>query len=127
MPDSSSFLSRFPRGKDLVSCSWCVNMSSCGPLTREALHIQVRKLCLQHKISLKAKGPDFRRMAEQSLMELLKVKILTLEHKNVLDYFCTKVPAFYKKCKGNLRSVRTNHKDFFSQPLFKSSEEADIK
>ena len=89
-------------------------------LTRGQLHLQVRKLCLEQKISLRTLSPDFRRVAEKSLQELLKVQILSSEHDKVLTYFRQKVPTFYRKCKGNLHMVKTNHKGFFNQPLFES-------
>jgi len=96
-------------------------MSEKSSLTRGQLHLQIRKLCLQQKISLRTLSPDFRRVAEQCLRELLKVQILSAEHENILTYFNQKVPTFYRKCKGNLRMVLKSHKNFFEQPLCESS------
>lgn len=93
-----------------------------NPVTRGQLHILVRNICLKNKICLKALSPDYRRVAQQSLMELLKVQALKSEHESALTYFCRQVPQFYKKCKGNLRSILKKHKEFFDLPLFEASD-----
>ena len=86
--------------------------------TRQDLHIIVRRLCKEEKISLKRLSKDYRRISEKSLKELLKIQTLNSDHVEAVDYFCRHVPGYYRQCSGNHTSIMKRHADFFKEPLF---------
>ena len=86
--------------------------------TRQDLHIIVRRLCKEEKISLKRLSKDYRRISEKSLKELLKIQTLNSDHVDAVDYFCRHVPGYYRQCSGNHTSIMKRHADFFKEPLF---------
>ena len=85
--------------------------------TREDLHVFVRSYCIQHKISLKKLSGDYRYAVQEGLKKVLNVTTLTKEHNDIVQNFCSQVPAFYRKNKSNYHDVKRNHKAFFEEVI----------